>query len=347
MFRHLMPAAFVLFSMLSSAQSSFTSNIDSSNLYLQKGMQEKNNGRHMEALKNFEKAYRFEQRNKTIIEAVATTNMNLRRYSQARENYKQLEQLGDESATTYKQLLDLSYNLRQTDDVVLYAAKLKKADPTAKVSFYLGKVAYDRENYGEALRQLSVAAKEDPSNAEVPYMIGHSYADMQNYKSAIPYFQQAIGLDSSKNFWIYELGLVYYAIHEDKNALKYMLLAGEKGYKKDNDYLENLGIAYLNAGELEQGVAILDQILAKRPSDLNILNMVAEAYYFKGKYQKAIDYWDQMLVYDKQNASALYMIGMSYQKKGEKEKGVKLCDKAIEMDPSLSNLKQKKQMPGL
>jgi hypothetical protein len=40
------------------------------------------------------------------------------------------------------------------------------------------------------------------------------------------------------------------------------------------------------------------------------------------------------------------MIGMSFQKKGEKEKGMALCDKAIQLDPSLQNLKQKKELPG-
>jgi tetratricopeptide (TPR) repeat protein len=80
---------------------------------------------------------------------------------------------------------------------------------------------------------------------------------------------------------------------------------------------------------------------------MNILNMVAEAYYFKGKYKQAIDYWDQILIYDKTNASALYMIGMSYQKSGEKDKGIALCDKAIEMDPGLASLKQKKMLAGL
>jgi tetratricopeptide (TPR) repeat protein len=169
---------------------------------------------------------------------------------------------------------------------------------------------------------------------------------MQNYKQCIPNYLKAIELDTTKNYWIYELGLIYYAIHDDKNALKYILLAADKGYKRDNDYLENLGIAYLNAGQLDQGVAILNEILKKRPSDLNILNMMAEAYYYKGKYQQAMDYWDQVLGYDKSNASALYMIGMCYQKKGEKAKGVQLCDKAIEMDPSLASLKQKKSMPG-
>jgi len=80
---------------------------------------------------------------------------------------------------------------------------------------------------------------------------------------------------------------------------------------------------------------------------MNILNMIAEAYYYKGKYQMAIDYWDRILEYDKENAATLYMIGMAYQKKGDKEKGIALCDKAIQMDPSLSSLKQKKMNIGM
>ena len=108
--------------------------------------------------------------------------------------------------------------------------------------------------------------------------------------------------------------------------------------------MENLGIAYLDAGDLNSGVAILTDLLKKRPSDFNLLNMVAEAYYYKGKFDDAMNYWDTILGYDKTNASALYMIGMCYQKKGDKTKGTQLCDKAIEMDPSLAMYKQKKEM---
>jgi len=90
--------------------------------------------------------------------------------------------------------------------------------------------------------------------------------------------------------------------------------------------------------------------LKRKPSDMNILTMVAEAYYYKGKFDQAITYWDKVLEYDNSNASSLYMIGMSYQKKGGKEnaeKGIALCDKAIEMDPTLATYKQKKMMAGL
>ena len=320
---------------------------DSADYFLQKGLVEKGNGRLMESFKNFEKAIRYDAANKAVITELATTCYDLKKYNASREHFKKLVELGDVTAANYKQLMLLSFNLKLKSDVIPYALKLKELDPTEKVSYYIGRIHYDDDNYGEAIKHLNVAAKEDPTNAEIPYLIAHSYADMMNYKLAVPYFQKAIELDSTKNYWMYELGLICYAMHDDANSLKYILLAAEKGMKRDNEYLENLGIAYLNIGKLDEGVKILDEILLKRPSDLNILNMIGEAYYYKGKYQLAIDYWDRILEYDKENASSLYMIGMAYQKKGDKEKGIALCDKAIEMDPSLSSHKQKRMNMGM
>ena len=353
MTRYILSLCLVLSSMVAFSQTSVSAihiGIDSADYFLQKGLQEKEKGRRLESLKNFEKAARYDENNKVITSELASAYHDLRRYNQAREMYKKLVSLGDESAATYKQIMTLSFQLKQHDDVLLYADKLKKADPSEKVLYYVGRVNYDIDNYGEAIKYLTGAAKEDPTNAEIPYLIARSYADMMNFKLAIPHFKKAIELDPSKNYWIYELGLICYAMHNDKDALKYILEAGEKGYKKDNDYLENLGIAYLNVGNLEEGVNILNEVLKRKPSDLNILNMVAEAYYYKSKYKEAIEYWDRVLEYDKESATSLYMIGMCYQKMGGKEnsqKGIALCDKAIEMDPSLASYKQKKMTAGL
>lgn len=324
--------------------------IDSADYFLQKGLAEKQNGRRMESLKNFEKAAKYDANRKEIVSELAAAYFDLRRYGQARESFKKLVELGETTAANYKQLMTISFQLKQNEDVLFYADKLKTADPTEKVLFYVGKVHYDMDNYGDAIKYLNEAAKEDPSNPEIPYMIAHSYSDMMNYKLAVPYFKKAIELKPSESYWVYELGLICYAMNADKESLKYILEAGEKGYKKDNDYFENLGIAYLNVGELDKGVEMLNEILKKKPSDLNILTMVAEAYYYKGKYDQAIEYWDKVLEYDKTSGSSLYMIGMAYQKKGGKantDKGIALCDKAIEMDPSLANLKQKKMMAGM
>ncbi|MFI5186282.1 MAG: tetratricopeptide repeat protein [Chitinophagales bacterium] len=319
---------------------------DSSHYFLQKGLDEKQKGRRMESLKNFEKANKYDTTNKTVLTELASAYMDLRKYYQAKETYKKLINLGETSAGNYKQLLQLCFNLKSYDEAIVYANDLKKADPSEKINYYLGKINYDRENYGDALKYLNAAATDEPKNAEIPYMIGRSYADMQNLKQAIPFYLKAVELDDTKYGWIYELGLICYSNNNNIDALKYILLAGDKGYPRDNAYMQNLGIAYIDAGKFNDGISILNDVLKKRPSDLTLLDMIAQSYYENGKYDDAMNNWDAILGYDKTNASALYMIGMCYLKKGDKSKGTQLCDKAIEMDPALAMYKQKKEMAG-
>lgn len=325
-------------------------NADSARYYLQYGIDEKQKGRYLVALNDFEKAFRYDSSNKIIVTELASACYQQRRYNKALELYKNLEVLGDKSDTNYKRIMLLSFQLKKNNDVLFYANKLKAVNPSEKVSFYVGKVNYDADNYGEAIKYLQMAENEDTTNADVPYMIGHSYADMMNYKKAVGYYKRAIDLDTTKSHWVYELGLIYYAMNDSKETLKYFLLAADRGYKMDNDYMENLGIAYLDAGELENGVKILLEILKRKPADINILTILAEAHYYAGKYSLAMEYYDRILEADKRNAPSLYMIGMCYQRIGGKEnaeKGVRLCDIAIEMDPALKNLKQKKMVTGL
>ncbi|RZM11265.1 MAG: tetratricopeptide repeat protein, partial [Pedobacter sp.] len=271
---------------------------DSADFFMQKGMLEKQNGRRMESLKQFEKAFKYDSSSKVITTELASAYYDLRKYHQSLQLYKKLIGMGETTAPNYKQVMMLSYHLRQQNDVLHYADLLQKADPNEPIHYYVGKVHYDMENYGGAIQALTIAAKEDPKNAEVPYMIARSYADMMNYKQSIPYFKQAIEMDTAQSHWVYELGLICYAMNDNTGALQYILMAGDRGYKRDNAYLENLGIAYLDAGKLYEGVAILNDVLKRKPSDLNVLNMVAEAYYFAGKYVEAIEYWDKVMLYD-------------------------------------------------
>ena len=311
---------------------------------------DKQNGRRLDLLKKLDKAIAFQSQDAAVLRDLGALLADQHKYGPALEHFKKAIQLNGSDTALLRQSLQLAYQLRQHEDVILFAERLKKADPKQSVAIYLGKVYYETEDYGKAIQYLTQAAKENPTLADAPYLLAKSYADMMNFKGAIPFFLKALELDPKQPNWTYELGLSYYAIHDDVNSLKYIQLAAEVGYKKDNDYLENLAIAYLNVGQFDQGVGLLKEALGRRPSDFNLLNMLAEAHYGKAKFTEAIEYWDRVLEYDKGNASALYMIGMSYQKMGGKQnadRGIALCDKAIEMDPTLASLKQKKMMAGL
>lgn len=210
----------------------------------------------------------------------------------------------------------------------------------SETALQAGRKHYQEENYAEAIKSFKKAAEEEPNNAQVPYLTGRAYLDMSQYKLAAAYLEKAITMDTTRSNWTYELGLIYYAIPDFKKSLHYILLAGDRGYKKTNDYLENLANAYINVKNYEKGLEIFKEVLKKKPSDPELLYQVAQAYYRSGKFQEAIDHWDQVLAMDKTNAEVLYMIGLSYQKKGEKQKGQQLCDRAIEMDPSLRSKRQ-------
>jgi tetratricopeptide (TPR) repeat protein len=201
---------------------------------------------------------------------------------------------------------------------------------------------YQEENYAEAITLLNKAAKEEPSNAQVPYLTGRAYVDMSNYKQAANYMEKAIAMDSSHSNWIYECALIYSAVPDYEKSLQYMLLAGDRGYKKSTDYLENLGNAYINVKQYNKGVETLKDVLNKKPSDPELLYQIAQAYFKSGKYQQAIEHWDQVFSKDTTNAEVLYMIGLSYQKLGDKSKGDQMCDRAIEMDPSLRTKRQQR-----
>jgi tetratricopeptide (TPR) repeat protein len=318
---------------------------DSSSFYFKKALDEKVKGHAMVAVQQLEKAYNFNKNDKQIVNELAAEYLALRRYAQAREKFLQLESMGDKSDSVYRQLTLLSFNARQWDDAIKYALILKKQNVNEKLAWYIGKSYYEKEDLGNAIKYFGFAAKEDPTNPDIPYTIARAYADMMNFKEAIPNFLKAIELKPDPR-WIYETALIYYALPDEQNSLKYMLLAGEKGYKQDNEYLQNLAIAYTNAGKQDEAISLLKGILEKRPTDVNVINMLAEAYYDSKKYDEAISYYDKLLQINGNDAEAIYMTGMCFQKKGEKEKGMAICDKAIKMDPSLQSLKQEKKLPG-
>lgn len=319
---------------------------DSSGIYLQKALEEKAKGRRMEVVKALEKAEKFNQNNQQVVGELATAYLDIRMLAKAREKFLQLENIGGATTATYKQLMNLNFNMRQFNDAIKYALLVKKADAAEKTDYIIGRSYYELDDLGNGIKYLEAAAKADPTNAEIPHILATAYTNMQNYKLAIPYFQKAVANDTANSRYVYEMALAYYGMNDDQNALKYMLLAGEKGYRKDNEYMQNLSTALMNAGKINEGIEMMKQTLARRPSDIGLIDLIAEACYSAGKYDEAIGFYNKILALDEKKADALYMMGMAYQKKGQEENGRALCDKAIAMDPSLSSLKQEKKMPG-
>lgn len=324
----------------------FSQSADSAAVFFNKGVEEKNARRYMVAYQQLQKAVQYKPDVVEYQKEAGLVALELRKYDQARVHFEQVYKMKNDDVAALEQLAKLNFNMRRFPQAIQYAELMKQKNITG-YNYILGKSYYEQEDYGQAYKYLQAAAKEEPNNAEIPYLIGRSFVDMSNYKVAVQFFEQAIAKDSTKANWIYETGLTYFAIPNAKKAIEYFELAIAKGYKTTNDVLENLSNAYIQSGQPQKGIQLMEKLLEKKPADMEILWNLAQAHYRTEKYDKAIEYWDRMLYYDKDNAKPLYMMGLCYQKKGEKEKGEAMCDKAIEKDPSLRNLKSKKEMPNM
>jgi tetratricopeptide (TPR) repeat protein len=325
-------------------QLSFSQSGDSSSFYYKKGITEKGNRLYMVAFNDLQKSTKFDADNIDAQRELGLTSLELKKYDNAENAFAKVEEIKKDDKIAIENLANLYFWTHQWSQAIEYGKKALQLNVGKNWNYIIGKSYYQQEDYGNSFKYLQAAAKEDTANAEIPYLQARSFVDMNNYKAAVGFFRRAIQLDSTKFQWIYECALTFATIPDDKSAIQYYLLAAEKGYKTDNDFYENLSDSYIAAGESEKGLELMLKVLEKKPADLILLYSVADTYYRLKKYQEAIDYWDKILFYDKENAKALYMIGMSYQKKGETEKGKQLCDKAIEMDPSLKNLKHEMKM---
>ena len=319
--------------------SAYAQSTDSSRYFYLKAAEAKAGRLYMQAYQDYKRSLEFDTKNPASLRELGLTEVELRKYEEAIPVFEKLLAIAPADTTAISQLAKLYFFTHQWEKTILHASKSLQMQIGKHNYYMIGKSYYEMEDYGHAFSYLPSAAMEEPKNAEIPYMIARSYVDMNNYKPAIPYFQKAISLDSSRAQWIYECALVYATIYDDQSAIKYYDLAAAKGYKKDNDFYENLADSYISAGKPDKGLQILQDILVKKPADLELLNTLGFMNYKLKKYDQAIEYWDRILAYDKKNGKALYMIGMSYQKKGATEKGKALCEQAIALDPSLKSLK--------
>lgn len=325
----------------------FAQNRDSSNAVLQRALIAKQERRIQLAINLFETAVKYDTSNILALKSMGEYGMESKNYRQAVDAYTRWHRLEPNNEETFQQLANLYFNLGRHKDALEFTSKWEKLHKDKPMHYISGMCHYYLEDYPQAINRLLHAAETDTANAVMYYTIGRSYLEMERYKQAIPYYQKAANADQKNARYLYEMAMVYYAIPDDKNAIATFELAAQRGWQQNADFFESLAYCYMNLGNFAKSTENLEKSLEKRPHSLTVRYALAESLYKGGRYKDAIDNWDMVLQTDNKNARALYMIGMAYQKMGQKDKGMALCDKAIEMDPSLNSLKQKKMDMGM
>ncbi|MBI3883005.1 MAG: tetratricopeptide repeat protein [Sphingobacteriales bacterium] len=268
----------------------------------------------------------------------------MRKTDKAKACFTKVYELDPSNPVAIKELANLYYSYRQFAKAIEFASKCKNYENAERI---IAMSSYQLEDYTAAIPVFQRILAKNPNDIEITYAMARAYLDMEEYSKSIPLYQKAIQLDPTKNLWMYELGLIYYNGNNFKNALAMFLKAEDNGYPQTSDFNENLGYAYIYAGDFDRGEKLLLAIIAQKPGNKNMLRDMAEAYYTRKMYDKSLEFCQKLMEMDTQDAKALYQAGLCFQKKGDKNKGEKMCDKAINIDPSLQNLRQQRMQAGL
>lgn len=316
-----------------------TGQTDSSQFYYKKGVVERKARRYMVAANYFDKAIHFDPKNVEAYIENGQVNLEMRRIDAAQGNFTKANALQPNNTAISDELASLYFNNRQFQKAIDLAQKCSTCPNRERI---IAMSYYSLEDYAKAVPGLQRALTKKPDDADVSYTLARAYLEMEDYKKAIPAYQKAISLDASKGTWMYELGLIFYNKNALPEALKYFKMAEGAGYIKSNDFYENIGFAYLNTGDIENGMKNLTTVLSRKPRNKELLTDIAQAMFTAKKYDDALVYYQKLLELDAKDANALYMAGMTFQRKGMKERGQQMCDQAIKLDPSLSKNRQKK-----
>ena len=324
--------------------SAYTQTPDSSGFYFKKAMEEKDARLYLLASRSFDKSIKFDPKNIQAFLQNGYTQLEMRKTNEAKVNFSKVYELDPENKNAIKELMELYYSYHQYTNAIEFATKCPDCVNNQRI---LGMCYYQTEDYAKAEKYLTTALEKNPTDAEATYTMGRNYLELEEYTKAVPYYEKAVKLDDTRNAWMYEQGLLYYNLSDYKNALTCFKNAAIHGYTQSNDFKENLGYACLYSGEFEMGENLLLDIWKRKPANKDILRDMAEIFYQQKQYDRSLSYCQKLMEIDPKDGKALYQAGLCFQKKGEKDRGQKMCDKAISMDPSLENLRRKKEIVGL
>jgi TolB-like protein/Tfp pilus assembly protein PilF len=116
---------------------------------------------------------------------------------------------------------------------------------------------------------------------------------------------------------------------EWKQAEREFRIALELDPKSQEVWINYTWFYLMPMGRLDEGIAGMEEALAKDPLSLISHNILGFFYYFAREWDLAIEHWNNALELDPQYHSAHMFLGLAYIQKGAIEEGICACETAL------------------
>lgn len=150
-------------------------------------------------------------------------------------------------------------------------------------------------NSAQALELLESSAKTFPRDAETQFMLADLYSDSGRTTEAERTLRQILDINPFDDRVLNYLG---YLLAQNGRDLDEAIKLVNRALQVDPgraEYLDSLGWAHFQKGELVEAERFLSEAARKRPDHPEILDHLGDLYAKSGRWQEAIDAWTKAL----------------------------------------------------
>ncbi len=202
----------------------------------------------------------------------------------------------------------------------------------AMVVHQLGMIAHLQGNSDKARHHLTAYIEHNPKDVDVRQIVGDLAYQRQDYEEAIPHLKVSLAVNGQDEQLWYKLGRCFFETEKYVSAYKCF----EAAKHKDRDILYWGARAFGRAGEGERAAKWYQALLKKYPNDSEAIYYLASTFAEMGQHLKALKVAAVIKSDDPCYPSALTLQGNILFKRDELQKAEVFYTKALELNPDFA-----------
>lgn len=206
--------------------------------------------------------------------------------------------------------------------------------------------AQNSEQYARAAELLTQGYTLSPTDTSFLYYAAGNLVNGQMFDRALEKYNQLLDMGYTgikEEFYAVSKAsgeeVLFESRAQREEGIKFGLYEQPRDVKTESvesDLLQKVTLIYINQGQDEQAVALMDRARAANPNDVNLMRSEADLAYKMGDMEKYRSVMEQVVKTDPNNPELFYNLGVSAMQVGENEQAKAYYARALELDPSYS-----------
>ena len=185
----------------------------------------------------------------------------------------------------------------------------------------------------EALAQYAEAVRADPQLADALSNFGTALRELGRFDEAIPLLERSVALRPDSAAALNNLGIAYHERHRDAEAVRCYRRALELR-PEFHEARNNLGNALSALGEVDEAAAAYREAIAQAPSHPDAYSNLGVLLQERGSAEEAMDAYRRALELRPDHADALSNLGYMLQEEGRLDEAIGHYRRALDANPA-------------